>query len=541
MKKLHILFAALCLILAGACSSDDILEQTPDTPQAKGQRITIRATVDEAMTVKAGVVENNTNYAQGETFYWNNSDQIKLIFVKVNKNDIDNEEALFDEKKPIPISVFTAENANRSGSADFTGYIPNDLADGTYNIYACSSEMEQDFYNDQYGYRYNSFFFSSLQKNQTQIGKSSKQLYADGNMDLWGTVRTGMEIVNGKLKEEAPALSCEMAQLNAMLRFTITNNIVDRAMTVKKIEIHTKNGDSDIYTFLNYPPYLDLFWDNNEWTGCWLRTSTMSLTVEQEEGEATISNGGIFDAYMCVPALSEELLANDDMFLVKVYLQGADGKIYMRRGEIKKEHSAFNFLYNGGLQAGARYYFQIGLNEQNTTLFEDYMVGDLYPKTGTPEGIVCEVDEAGKAGKILSLDESSEIWGAFEITETLSWDEGEDNTSKIKTLSIDSYPAFKWCVNKGGDDWYLPGVNEMEVLLDVKRVLNSRLEAEQYTVLSGDYWTSTTSDFDVDLDDYVEKEDQAWIFSFSNGRCALLPRSTSLPVRAMKKFDTTNP
>ena len=550
MRKLHILFATLCLVLAGACSSDDILEQTPetpetpDTPQAKGQRITIRASVDDAMGTKAGVVENNTDYKAGETFYWSNGDQIKLFFVQVV-----NGKEYFDYWNPIPTALFTAESA-ADEAADFTGYIPDGLPDGTYNICASSPKMEQySFYMDEKApLEYDWSFLSSLQQHQTQAGKSSQGLYTDGNMELWGRAVEGVEIEDGKLKNPMQNLSYEMVQLNAMLRFTITNTM-DKAMTVKKISVTTKKGSDDINTFFSYSANLNY----SSGAECWsvtyaTRWSTMSLTIEpNEEEEATIGKGKTFDAYVCVLP-SDGVLADGGALVVDVLLKAANGKEYLRQGKITSTTPGFSFLFkkDEGLQAGARYYFDIALTEDKIDPVT-YKVGDLYPRVGVPEGIVFEVNEAGTIGKMVSLDESTgKTWGADGKIGIISWIDGEGNTVTIIDIIEaaaegedlrGTYPAFEWCANKG-DGWYLPAISEMMDAYWKKETLNPILEEEDTaTPLSNTkYWTSTAF---YNNDYHDEDETKADVIDFSDGIAKEELRSETLYVRAMKKFDVT--
>ncbi len=546
MRKLHILFATLCLVLAGACSSDDILEQTPgtpetpetpDAPQVKGQRITIRASVDDAMGTKAGVDEGASyDNDAGETFYWNNNDQIKLLFVQVV-----NEKEYFDYSNPIPTALFTAEDA-KGEAADFTGYIPDGLENGIYNVYVCSPRILQSFNNGSN--KYENVIFSSLQRHQTQIGRSSEQLYTDGNMELWGKAVKGVEIVDGKLKGGTPELSFEMAQLNAMLRFTIENTM-NQAMTVKEIRI-AANGEngSEIKSFFNHSADLEYSPNITGWSSfsnsSW---STMSLTIDPNEGEATIATGDTFDAYMCL--LPTNRLREKQTFVVEVYLQDADGMPYLRQGTITKGIEAFDFLYSAGLEGGMRYYFQIALNDANTVL-NTYAIGDLYPKVGVPEGIVFEVNENGTVGKMISLDETETTWGVVGETGATDMMDGEANTNIIMGLIeadkeelTGKYPAFEWCVDKGYG-WYLPAVNEMQGVATVKETLNPILQSAAGTPLSAvSYWLSMANYNSLE-GAVVEDESNAVVCNFyMGGMCLFYPRSDSYFVRAMKKFDIT--
>ncbi len=539
MKKLQLLLASLCLILAGACSSDDILDQTPgvpetpETPQQQGQRITIRATVNEAMAVKAGVVEGETNYTNGERFYWTNGNQIKLLFVPVNASG--NE--IFYSENPIPSSLLVAANADKAtGTADFTGNIPDGL-DGKYNVYACSPGIKQWSMSYSNGttidYLYAPYVFSALSQNQKQVGKSSEQLYADGNMELWGKAVTGVEIENGKLVGGTPELSYEMEQLNAMLRFTITNNTENKVMTVKKISVTAKKGNDNINTFFSHSARLDYSPIADGWNllGAGVN-STMHLTVEEKGGEATIGKGETFDAYMCALP-SGTILSADEAFIVEVLLEGADGKTYLRQGTITKTVPGFDFLFNnlgyGGLRAGTRYYFQIELKDENITM--GYTIGDLYPSAANPIGVVCSTSDLGTRGTILSLDESLGTWlGNFQTGATDEFD-GEYNTSEILSHGVIS-PAT-WCVSKGSG-WYLPALNEMTTAFQNKAILNLALGG-YIQLLPFPYWTSTVPNNPDSGGNY--HEDLSYAYTVDDSGYTMRSRSTPCLVRAMKKFD----
>ncbi len=536
MKKLHFLFAALCLILAGACSSDDILEQTPDTPETpevpdtKGQPITIRASIDAGAIVKAGVVEGNTNYNAGETFYWENGDGIKLIFVKMNGT----EETPFDNTTPLLTTILTTKGVILQGDeAEFTGNLPKDLDNGIYNIYACSPNMEQKNLGE-----WQRSMTSSLHLNQTQDGISSRRLYADGNMELWGEPVKNMTVENGELLDPDNKLKFNMVQLNAMLRFTIDNKMAD-ALTVKQIRIRTEEADGkDLSTF--FRTGADHDFSGNAWTNVHVNatSSAMTLTVNNEKNTATIANSETFDAYMCVLPPEAHVLAYDQKFIIEVYLTDAKGKGFIRKGTITNKTSGFDFLYNGGFKAGNRYYFQISLSG-NLDPIAVYKVGDFYPGVLYSEGIVCSADASGAQGKILSLDEGKIAWGLNGVTSATDEADGELNTNNAKerVLSIADYPAFAWCVNQQPrNSWYLPARDEMMAVYDVKTKLNNALSGSGNPSVGGMYWTSTASTVGGG-----EDITNATAFDLTNGTYGPAPRSEEYRVRAMKKFDIARP
>lgn len=109
-----------------------------------------------------------------------------------------------------------------------------------------------------------------------------------------------------------------------------------------------------------------------------------------------------------------------------------------------------------------------------------YKVGDYYDD-GTKQGVVFQVWDNGRHGKIVSLDENNDLrWAVDNDFGTLfnrqnpsklkvgcsEKSDGMVNTRKIQQIDNwkEKYPAFAWCCNKG-NDWYLPAIDEIALLL----------------------------------------------------------------------------
>ena len=131
---------------------------------------------------------------------------------------------------------------------------------------------------------------------------------------------------------------------------------------------------------------------------------------------------------------------------------------------------------------------------QNTTA--PYKVGDYYNENGK-QGVVFEVSDGGRHGKIVSLDEAYLQWCTDKQSDKVialgltNKSDGKANTDKVMQRSdSDQYPAFVWCRNKGAD-WYLPAINEVEAICNNKSAINSTL-AKYGAQFKGDwYWSST--------------------------------------------------
>ena len=106
-----------------------------------------------------------------------------------------------------------------------------------------------------------------------------------------------------------------------------------------------------------------------------------------------------------------------------------------------------------------------------------YKVGDYYDVSGK-QGVVVEVRDGGRHGKIVSIDE-----------EELTWND-----------------SFVWCRRKGAG-WYFPDVHEMEKLLlssSVHDAVNHTLKEYGGTPLNNEgdfasYWSSSERDDEVAL------------------------------------------
>ena len=134
-----------------------------------------------------------------------------------------------------------------------------------------------------------------------------------------------------------------------------------------------------------------------------------------------------------------------------------------------------------------------------------WKVGDYYNVDGK-EGFVFWVDETGKHGKIVSLDQAEKQWCTDDEYQKgltgIASDEydGMKNLRSIQKISDwrNKYPAFAWCADHG-DGWYLPSIKELELLLlneEVHDAVNNQIARKgKATPFSkgkhGYYWSST--------------------------------------------------
>ena len=169
-----------------------------------------------------------------------------------------------------------------------------------------------------------------------------------------------------------------------------------------------------------------------------------------------------------------------------------------------------------------------------------YKVGDYYNENGK-RGVVFEVWDGGRHGKIISLDETRAVWDSRVKYDSAnrksggtrtyadSESDGKANTDKIMARSDSQYfPPFTWCRAKGSS-WYLPAENELIQIYYNKGELNSTLR--QYgTALRDDiYWSST---------EYVQHSPEfyAWFVLMLIGGTSRDSKHFKFYVRAVSAF-----
>lgn len=161
-----------------------------------------------------------------------------------------------------------------------------------------------------------------------------------------------------------------------------------------------------------------------------------------------------------------------------------------------------------------------------------YQVGDYYDD-GVKQGVVFEVDESGRHGKIVGLNEVKLQWCTSEEykrevkTGATDKDDGRNNQDCIQQIADwrSKYPAFAWCANQG-EGWYLPSLNEVKTIYLVKDKVDKTLEKMSSDKFqNGWYWSSTEED-----------EFCAWNVSMNNGYTYFSFKYNLNYVRAVSAF-----
>ncbi len=103
-----------------------------------------------------------------------------------------------------------------------------------------------------------------------------------------------------------------------------------------------------------------------------------------------------------------------------------------------------------------------------------YEIGDYYEANGL-RGVVCQLNEEGTHGLLISMEEATLPWSVFAKKE--EWrrtgvadrKDGSANMAAMERyiaengLSWSDFPAFDWC-RRQGEGWYLPSIDELIVI-----------------------------------------------------------------------------
>ena len=128
-----------------------------------------------------------------------------------------------------------------------------------------------------------------------------------------------------------------------------------------------------------------------------------------------------------------------------------------------------------------------------------YNVGDYYNRNGK-EGVVFEVSDGGRHGKIVSLDETQEVY----------W-----------------YTGKEWCQNKG-NGWYMPSKHELQTIFGCKSEINNTLSKNSAEGIGEDiYWSSTEDE----LNEFC-----AWRVDMYDGNTNYVNKYFGNYVRAVSAF-----
>ena len=137
-----------------------------------------------------------------------------------------------------------------------------------------------------------------------------------------------------------------------------------------------------------------------------------------------------------------------------------------------------------------------------------YKVGEYYDD-GVKQGVVFDVWDDGRHGKIVSLDQIKLKWctmkqsNKIDFFGALSTTDGKANSDKVMSVSdYNGTPAVQWCRIKG-EEWYLPAIDELKALLledNLREIVNKTLEQHKKKMFTEDVYLSSTEVGDGFLD-----------------------------------------
>jgi len=125
-----------------------------------------------------------------------------------------------------------------------------------------------------------------------------------------------------------------------------------------------------------------------------------------------------------------------------------------------------------------------------TAHVDTYEVGDIYPKIGTPEGVVFYTSDGGTHGKIVSFVHGSSI--KWDVNGAFSQKAGCNNTSdgSKNNMPSSTSPVASW-IRSLGAGWYCPARGELVMLAKVASTVNTTLIQNGYAAHSDFFWSST--------------------------------------------------
>lgn len=141
---------------------------------------------------------------------------------------------------------------------------------------------------------------------------------------------------------------------------------------------------------------------------------------------------------------------------------------------------------------------------------DTYRIGDIIRINGA-EGIVFEVTDGGKHGKVISVKMADNIMWASDENEQKrliganNEHNGAYNMAAVKRIADwrNKYPAFRWCADLG-EGWYLPAKEELRAVSSVVKTINNALEllknargSQNVRYLALFYFSSTEYDVNI--------------------------------------------
>lgn len=162
-----------------------------------------------------------------------------------------------------------------------------------------------------------------------------------------------------------------------------------------------------------------------------------------------------------------------------------------------------------------------------------YKVGDYY-NDGKKLGFVFYVDETGRSGKIISLQQTELPWyQATKRDKPQKMGLENEQFGLINLVKLrhnegwhEKFPAFAWCADLG-EGWYLPSVGEWQEISRQSKVLNNAMITFPGAHdITGIYWSSNED---------ATHEQRAWSATHYGGSASMQKTDVN-KVRAIANF-----
>lgn len=196
------------------------------------------------------------------------------------------------------------------------------------------------------------------------------------------------------------------------------------------------------------------------------------------------------------------------------------------------------------LEQGTTYYYRaVGLRNGKYIMGEiysfttkdvsSYAIGDLYPDAINPEGVVFDVSDGGLHGKIVSLDEVSDMRWSYDITWMSNCSDANDGS--LNKMSRSRSGLATWCYDHG-EGWYCPARYELTRLSGNIAKVNATLVDNGYAKHEGFYWSSTQ--YGVKAEDlaYVVTVAEDNYLGYTSGKSFYDAKDSKRKGVAVKKF-----
>lgn len=432
------------LLIFGSCNKDN-------RPNTGGSNPAPHIAAEIGTATKAGVIENNPDYAKGEKLRWITGAKALVEFHgDGGKESITYTVNTVEEKNPKKCT-FDPESGATIDDGDYTlhGFYPKE----GWNIESLSVTMPA----------------SQTQARDASSGHLGDYLFMKAQADV--SVAEG-EIIDMNYKH-----------LTSLMRYIIVNNTGNDNFAVKTITLSTTTDE-----------YFgkDAALSNNTATSLTTTSGVNAITLDVTNGEFSPDN--TLTAFI---ALLPTTAAPDDMTVTLLLDDNGSDRIFSKT----ISGNALNILEEGFRQ-GHSYYLKLTLSSAGVALSigvwegasDDpiegetnykYKIGDYYPHPADPNsaiGVVFWVDPADRHhGKIVSLDEGRGQWNLTNRNSKTSATNLYNGLTNMNTIYISypaysDYPAFEWVHAKNGggttnyytktttDIWYLPAREEFRAL-----------------------------------------------------------------------------